>query len=521
MQSLPKDVHPQVAMAMIREKYDLPHVFYMDLWPIATPFLMIEDPDIAAQITQTNSHPKHTLLKDFLQNMTGDQSVVTSEGAEWRRLRSMLGPAFSFNHLSTLVPDITDHALEFCERLQERARTEQIFRMQDLACNLTIDVISQIVLGKSFNSQTRFSSITHNFRKSISWAGSSMDIISRNKGKLPIWWYCRQLDRELTAEIQERHADRATTKSTTASKAVVDLAFQAYQDEKLGLHTPRDAQNPNLDPEFMLLAVNNIKTLLLGGHDTTATTIAYIYYLLSQHPHILSAVRSEHSTAVSPSITTSASLLKSAQASKLLSNSNLPLTTAVIKETLRLFPAGSTLRMSSDPATETLTFQSQSLPLTNHALWVSHYGIARREDLFPHAATFDPYRFMPGNEIPKDAWRPFEKGPRNCVGMELAMLEMKTVLVLTLREFEFESAYGGEMGGGSGGEVEGMGKAGWRREAPESHGGRAYQMIAFGPKPAGGMPMRVRLRAGSELEKEVGGECEKEGGEDVLVQMAG
>ncbi len=515
MQTLPKDVHPQVAMAIVREKYDLPHVFYMDLWPIATSFLMIHDPEIAAQLTQTKNHPKHTMMKEFLRNMTGEQSIVTSEGAEWRKLRSMLGPAFSSNHLSTLVPDITDHALKFHGRLQELAKSGKTFRMQDLACNLTIDVISQIVLDKSFNSQTRFSSITHNFRKCVSWAGSSMDIISRNKSTLPIWWYCRQLDREITAEIQEHHIDRATKSTTTASKAVIDLAFQAYKDEKLGPHTSKDVQKRDLDPEFMPLAVNNIKTLLLGGHETTATAIAYSYYLLSQHSPILSAIRSEHSTAFSPSTITSVSLLKSPQASKLLSNSNLPLTTAVIKEALRLFPPGSTIRMSTDPATETLWYQSQSLPLTNHALWVSHYGISRREDLFPNATAFDPYRFLPGQDgegevkIPKDAWRPFEKGPRNCVGMELAMLEIKTALVLTLREFEFDSMYekGEEETGGLRGKQ--------LREAPEWHGGSAYQMLAFGPKPAGGMPMRVRLRPGSEEEKKEEEMMEKEGCEEM------
>ncbi len=105
--------------------------------------------------------------------------------------------------------------------------------------------------------------------------------------------------------------------------------------------------------------------------------------------------------------------------------------------------------MSTESAKETLSYQSQSLPLTDHVLWVSHYGIARREDLFPNAAAFNPYRFLPGKEgegegevqIPKDAWRPFEKGPRNCVGMELALLEIKAVLVLTLGDFDFESAY--------------------------------------------------------------------------------
>lgn len=43
--------------------------------------------------------------------------------------------------------------------------------------------------------------------------------------------------------------------------------------------------------------------------------------------------------------------------------------------------------------------------------------------------------------IPKDAWRPFEKGPRSCIGRDLSIAEMKIVMILTLREFAFENAY--------------------------------------------------------------------------------
>jgi cytochrome P450 len=200
MSVLPKDIHPHVAMAWIQEKYDLDNVFYMDLWPVATPFLVIVDPDVAAQITQTKNHPKHMLNKQFLQNMTGEQAIVTSEGAEWKTLRSMLSPAFSLSHLSIMVPDITDHVLTFRRTLRKLAETDPVFQMQPLACELTIDVISQIVLGTAFNAQKTFSPIAHNFRKTISWAGASLDLISRTKNFLPIWWYCRQLDRELGDE---------------------------------------------------------------------------------------------------------------------------------------------------------------------------------------------------------------------------------------------------------------------------------------------------------------------------------
>jgi len=81
-------------------------------------------------------------------------------------------------------------------------------------------------------------------------------------------------------------------------------------------------------------------------------------------------------------------------------------------------------------------------------VWINLHTIHRREDLFPSPDEFIPERFLPAphnypaqKEIVKDSWRPFEKGPRNCIGQELAILEMKIIMVMTLRDFDISSAY--------------------------------------------------------------------------------
>lgn len=465
-------------MTLIGEKYHLGRVFYLDLWPVATPLVIIEDPDVAARIIQAKHHPKHPISNDYVGTVVGEKSIVTSEGAEWKMLRSMLGPAFSVSHLSTLIPDITDQVVIFRDTLQTLAQAGKPFSMLDLAANVTIDVIGLVVLGKSFNAQTTFSSIAHNFRQAVSWSGANLNVISRLRTRLPVWWYCRNLDRDIGGEIQARHSDRVAYPQ--ANKAALDLVFQAYQDNKPVSLPAKKTRQSRLDPEFMLIAVNNVKTLLLGGHDTTASAVAYAYYLLSLHPDIVDQLCQEHSSVFAPTIPATIDLLKGETASRLMTQ--LPLTTAVLKETLRMYPVGSTIRVALSP-TETLTYDSRVLPLGGHALWVSHYGLSRRDELFADPAAFKPARFLPDRDPdipapPRDAWRPFEKGPRNCLGQELAMMEMKIVLLLTVREFNFESLY----------------HQGDSPQAPERHGGRAYQMVAFSAKPAGGMPMKVGLR---------------------------
>jgi cytochrome P450 len=73
-------------------------------------------------------------------------------------------------------------------------------------------------------------------------------------------------------------------------------------------------------------------------------------------------------------------------------------------------------------------------------IWVNVHTIHRRADLFPNPDEFIPERFLE-QEIPKDAWRQFEKGPRSCIGQELALLEMKIILALMIRDFEMRAAY--------------------------------------------------------------------------------
>jgi cytochrome P450 len=112
-------------------------------------------------------------------------------------------------------------------------------------------------------------------------------------------------------------------------------------------------------------------------------------------------------------------------------------------ETLRLYPAASSVRIG-DSKTR-ITHNGVTYPADGYMLWVSVNGTHRNPDLFPSPDEYIPERFLPPphnwQEVPKDAWRPFEKGPRSCIGQELAMLEARIIIALTLREFDVPNAY--------------------------------------------------------------------------------
>ena len=266
--SLPADAHPQIAMDMLRAKYDLPDVFYVDTWPLSFPILVIADPIVAASVTQAPSLAKHYVVQESLRGLVGTRSLFSKEGPEWRTLRSMFNPGFSLTQLMTQVPDIADHIMVFREKLSKWAETGEVFPMGEAVTLATMDVISEVVMGYNFNSQRVPNSIVDRFQTAISWTFEHTNIIGKMKGIPMMWWHTRRLDQLIGQAIQERYEKREF--ETIDKRAVIDLAFQAYNEQKFG--AADKVQRHELDPDFLKIAIDHSKVFILGGHDTTAST---------------------------------------------------------------------------------------------------------------------------------------------------------------------------------------------------------------------------------------------------------
>jgi cytochrome P450 len=114
----------------------------------------------------------------------------------------------------------------------------------------------------------------------------------------------------------------------------------------------------------------------------------------------------------------------------------LEYTTNVVKEVLRLYPIGNTAR--AEHATEKfLTYNGQQYSTKGKLICPLPLSMHMDENLFANPTSFDPDRFA-RQDFPRNAWRPFERGPRACVATPMAMDELKIALLLTIRDFDFE-----------------------------------------------------------------------------------
>ena len=440
---LPKDAHPNYLPDSIRRALpDLGPVYYIDTWPFGPQMLVVASTSSLYQVTQEHSLPKYYALRDFLRPITNGMDIVTMEGQQWKTWRGIFNPGFSASHLVTLTAGIVEETETFCDHLALHARNQTIFRMKDLTDNLAMDVIGRVVLDIKLNSQKRPNPLVDGLRMQIQWLTFGADVnpfVRYNPVRPLVHSYnARRMDRYVARELEKRmaaHRNGESNEGSKSTKSITDLSLAAYLSDN-----PNASTTKALDSTFKAFAMSQIKLFLFSGHDTTSSTICYIFYVLSENREILARVQAEHNQILGtdlakagPSIVEDPALLN-----------RLPYTLAVLKEVLRLYPAVSSVR-GGEPGFHVTDDHGRKFPTDGFLVWASSQTIHRDPTYWHRADDFIPERWLvpAGHDLypPKGAWRPFEHGPRNCIGQELAMMEMKIIMVLTLRRFIVQTVY--------------------------------------------------------------------------------
>ncbi|TGO52386.1 hypothetical protein BCON_0142g00120 [Botryotinia convoluta] len=426
--SLPPYAHGVYVGDQIRQRY--PHLdsaFYLDNWPLAAPILVVLKPDMMYQLTQASQIPKDKGIRAFLKPLTGESDLVTLEGDTWKYWRAIFNPGFSAGHVSSLVPGMIEEIRIFKDLLRKHAESGKMMFLEDASLNLTIDIIGRVAI---FCSQTSYNDMTAALRRQLLWCTTGMNInlleyINIFRPFVHAYNSYR-MNRYLSRELDKRYRSIKGTEIQEKDKSIVDLALKAYL-----------AENPSatgIDKSFQNFALAQIKLFIFAGHDTTSAGAIFTYHLLSQHPNVLAKVRAEHTEVLGTNI--------------------------------------------ADAEDNGLRF-----PTDRTIVWGDHYATHHNPAHWPRAEEFLPERWIvaESDELypPKNGWRPFERGPRNCIGQEVAMTEMKLMLALTIRDFDFKDAY--EEYDVMKGNPKGL----------NVNGQRAYMMLRGGGHPADHYPCKV------------------------------
>ncbi|MFK7746023.1 MAG: cytochrome P450 [Roseobacter sp.] len=373
---------------------------------------MVMDPPSLQKmlLEKVEDYPKSKVTKNLLSPAIGD-SLFIAEGAHWRWQRRTSAPAFSHRNVSALGPVMTAAA----DRCAARIATAgpRAVNMLDEMIAATFDVISEV----TFSGDGSFDRMAvHDAIESyVSEAGkiSLLDVLGAPD------WVPRPGRMGSAAAMSEmkRNADAAIEARAARGQGdvpdLLDLLLNG-QDPKSG----RKMTTSELR--------DNLLTFIVAGHETTALTLAWSFYLCAFDQTVQTKAREEAQAALQG---------RSATAEDV---QNLPYIRQIIDEALRLYPPAGVVSRTAQKK-DTLC-GADIRP--DDTVMIPIYALGRHHLLWEDPDSFDPDRFADRKAIPRYSYLPFGDGPRICIGASFAVQEAVIFLATLLSKFKFTAVKG-------------------------------------------------------------------------------
>ncbi|MEA2294992.1 MAG: cytochrome family [Solirubrobacteraceae bacterium] len=356
-----------------------------------TPMVMLSDPEAIRALYAERGHglpPGRTLS---LRPVLGERSVLLLEGREHLERRRVMLPPFHGERMRAYEPI----AREAAERELARWPQGAPFPIHPSMQAITLEVILRAVFGvEDPGRRDRLRGLLKGLLDQTSSARLQFAVLAARRLGLPdplakVEARQRDLDDLLLSEIRDHRDDPDLGGRTDILSLLVQARFEDGA--------------PMSDREVR----DQLVTLLLAGHETTATGLAWTFDLLLRHPHVHDRLVAEARDGAGADV----------------------YARAVVSESLRLRPvvplAGRRLATPLNTGGLDLPAGTDVTP----AIWLTHTNPA----VYPEPYAFRPERWLDGGAPPTYAWVPFGGGVRRCLGAAFAELEMRVVLQTVLR----------------------------------------------------------------------------------------
>lgn len=407
---------------------------------LGTDILLVNHPRLVHEllIERAKVFEKSYLVRFALYPLAGE-GLFTSRTSLWKRQRKLMAPLFHPSQLGSYADDMVACADKTIETWKDGTE----LRLLDETTRITMSVA-----GKTLFDAETFSEddeIGRAFNTTLEWTSENAPsplalahIISRvmlirfadlgppsfvEKG-------VRALADKLHGPVFVPGAEGKKLRAAVAllDAHVADMIRERRENRRPGqsdlLSRLLDARDEETGEGMSDQQIRDeVLTLFVAGHETTATGLAWVIYALCRNPEVYRALEAEVD-AVGPNPTMD-------------DLPRLALALRVFKETLRLYPPVPVFARQAYEASEL-----GGVPIEKHTpVMVPVYALHRKPEFWPDPERFDPDRFLPENEAARHklAWLPFGAGPRVCIGNHFAMMEAQLVLARMLYHARFES----------------------------------------------------------------------------------
>jgi len=368
-------------------------------------------------------HPDHVrhVLQDHFKNyprgwhynllgrLLGNGMLV-NEGETWKRQRRLAQPAFHRQHLAGFAATMTDATSQMLSRWEDAAANGQVLDIGAEMSRLTLAIAGRTLFSVDVSAEADvvgralrvlLSYLEHRFNHPFSSFPIWVPTPRNQKFKEAVG----NLDRVVFGMIAKRRREKSDHVD------LLSLLDQARDEETGQGMTDRQLRD-------------EVLTFFVAGHETSATALAWTWYLLACNPDAMHRLQDEIDRTLGDHPPTIEDM------------AGLAFTRQVVQESLRLYPPVWAVVRSAHADDEIGGFR---IPAGSLVL-LSPYVTQRHPDFWERPTEFDPDRFTTERvaQRPKYAYFPFLGGPHQCIGHEFAMLEMQLIVAMVMQRFRLE-----------------------------------------------------------------------------------
>lgn len=416
----------QINLSELNSSFEKWAIEFGDMYKVAlgpTKFTVISNPELIQKILKARPSDFRRMSKmDKILQEEGVHGVFNAEGEDWTTHRRIVTKGLDIKHQQQFYPSMVKTAERLYFKMLKNTESKENYNIQDDLSRFTVDVTTSLAFGFEMNTLEKQGGIIQEHMEKI-----FPMLFKRINDPFPLY------------KIFKTKKDKEYDLAIIEVEKQVDIFIEAGR-ERLKKN-PELKENPKNFLEAILLAADeeqafsndeikgNLLTLLLAGEDTTAHSLAWAIYLISQNPEVQQKLQ-EEADAIITDETTLSSYSKITE---------LTYTEVVINEVLRLKSVAPLLLLEpiKDIEIDNYLFKK------GEKMAIIGRAGALNDNYFSDAEKFNPNRWLKTKESKcpmhnVDAFIPFGAGPRFCPGKNLAMLEMKLVLSMIFKNFSVE-----------------------------------------------------------------------------------
>jgi cytochrome P450 len=382
--------------------------FYLSKWLMGA-VLMVNDPEGVRRVLLDNvaNYPKEDLGDQFFSAMFGE-GLLSAPGPKWRAHRKVMAPSFGTRTVESYAPAMVETTVAFAQKWDALPEGGEIDIAQEMNA-LTLKIICRTMFSSDAEELAAHAGEALEFAQASLEFGL-LDVLPligppRLKRKQDaIRAHFKSMDTAIYRLIGEREKIRHEAPKDFLTR----LVAAKDPDDGIGLNAAE--------------VRDEVITIFMAGHETTAVTMTWVWYLLSQHPAEEARLHQELDTVLAGRIPTVEDLAK------------LPYTRMVIEEAMRVYPPAPGLSVRQAKEADVLCGFKVTPGLQ---ILISPWILHRHRLLWDDPERFDPSRFSKesSEKRPRFAYLPFGGGPRVCIGATLAMTETILILAVLAQRF--------------------------------------------------------------------------------------